>query len=79
MERSSPPINCDSSKSCKPKVGSSPWPGQPTGAQQALLDATALGRTGTPQDIAAAVHWLLSDDAGYVTGQVLHVDGGRER
>lgn len=48
-------------------------------AQQAILDATALGRTGTPDDIAAAVHWLLSADAGYVTGQVLHVDGGRER
>ena len=31
------------------------------------------------EDIAGAVHWLLSDEAGYVTGQVLHVDGGRER
>ena len=56
------------------------WPEHdPAGAaQQAILDATALGRTGTPEDIAAAVHWLLSADAGYVTGQVLHVDGGRE-
>ena len=63
----------------EPPPGPHGGPGQPTGAQQAILDATALGRTGTPQDIAAAVHWLLSDDAGYVTGQVLHVDGGRER
>ena len=57
------------------------WPehGQPGAARQAILDATALGRTGTPEDIAAAVQWLLSEDAGYVTGQVLHVDGGRER
>lgn len=57
------------------------WPehGQPAQAQQAILAATALGRAGAPEDIAAAVSWLLSDDAGYVTGQVLHVDGGRER
>ena len=38
-----------------------------------------LGRIGAPGDVAAAVHWLLSADAGYITGQVLHVDGGRER
>ena len=57
------------------------WPehGQPAQAQQAILAATALGRAGAPDDIAAAVSWLLSAEAGYVTGQVLHVDGGRER
>ena len=57
------------------------WPEQEPdpGAQQAILQATALGRAGTPEDIAAAVAWLLSADAAYVTGQVLHVDGGRNR
>ena len=35
-----------------------------------------LGRQGTAHEVAAAVVWLLSDDAGYVTGQVLAVDGG---
>ena len=57
------------------------WPEQDasTAGQQAILAAPALGRTGTPGDIAAAVQWLLSTDAGYVTGQVLHVDGGRQR
>ena len=57
------------------------WPeqGQAEEARQAILAATALGRAGAAEDIAAAVAWLLSADAGYVTGQVLHVDGGRER
>ena len=35
-----------------------------------------LGRVGTPTDIAAAAAFLLSDDAGWVTGQVLGIDGG---
>jgi len=35
-----------------------------------------LGRWGTPEDIAGAVAWLLSDDAAYVTGAIVPVDGG---
>ncbi|WP_447729440.1 pteridine reductase [Pseudoxanthomonas suwonensis] len=57
------------------------WPEQvqDAAAREAILRDTALGRTGTPEDIAAAVAWLLSGEAAYVTGQVLHVDGGRTR
>jgi len=36
----------------------------------------ALGRIGTPEDIAPAAHWLLSDTSSWVTGQVIGVDGG---
>lgn len=35
-----------------------------------------LGRIGRPEELAAAVHCMASDDASYVTGQVLLVDGG---
>jgi NAD(P)-dependent dehydrogenase (short-subunit alcohol dehydrogenase family) len=35
-----------------------------------------LGRIGEPDDVAAAIGFLLSPDAGYITGQVLHVSGG---
>ena len=35
-----------------------------------------LGRVGLPDEIAAAIAFLASADAGYITGQVLHVDGG---
>jgi NAD(P)-dependent dehydrogenase (short-subunit alcohol dehydrogenase family) len=42
----------------------------------AALGATPLGRLGEPEDIAGAVCFLLSDDASFITGQVLIVDGG---
>ncbi len=35
-----------------------------------------LGRFGKPEQVAAAAVFLASEDAGYITGQVLHVDGG---
>ena len=41
-----------------------------------LLQATPLGRLGAPQDVATAVRFLCSDEAAFVTGEVLLVDGG---
>ena len=43
---------------------------------RALAEQTPLGRLGTPEDIAAAVTFLASDDASFITGQVLTADGG---
>jgi 3-oxoacyl-[acyl-carrier protein] reductase len=43
---------------------------------QRLVEQIPLRRLGTPEDVAALVHYLVSEDASYVTGQVLHVDGG---
>ena len=42
----------------------------------AILDAVPAKRVGTPEEVAAAVRFLASDDAGYVTGSTLYVDGG---
>jgi 3-oxoacyl-[acyl-carrier protein] reductase len=42
----------------------------------AILENTPLGRLGEPEDVAGAVRFLCSDDAAFVTGEVLLVDGG---
>lgn len=44
--------------------------------KDAILKATPLGRMGKPEEIAYAVAFLASDEAAYITGQVLAVDGG---
>jgi 3-oxoacyl-[acyl-carrier protein] reductase len=45
--------------------------------QKMGAETTALRRVGEPEDIASVIAFLCSDDASYVTGQVLYVDGGR--
>ena len=48
----------------------------PEAAQQAMLANTPLGRLGDPADVAGAVRFLVSDEASFITGEVLLVDGG---
>jgi 2-hydroxycyclohexanecarboxyl-CoA dehydrogenase len=43
---------------------------------QGMIDATVMGRLGTPDEVAAAIVFLASDDASFVTGQTLGVSGG---
>jgi NAD(P)-dependent dehydrogenase (short-subunit alcohol dehydrogenase family) len=54
------------------------WIGTDMGAKEidAARDVTPLGRIGDPAEVAAAVAWLLSDDATFVTGSNVVVDGG---
>ena len=44
--------------------------------KETLLKQIPLGRLGMPADVAAAVRFLVSEDAAYITGHVLHVNGG---
>ena len=50
--------------------------GLPDEVKQSCKESTALKRFGTPEDVANAVAWLCGDDASYVTGQVIGVNGG---
>ena len=50
--------------------------GLPDAVKTKIMSAVPLGRMGTAEDIAAAVKFLASDDASYITGHVLAVNGG---
>jgi 3-oxoacyl-[acyl-carrier protein] reductase len=45
-------------------------------ALRKVAERTLLGRIGRPQDIAAVAQFLISDAAGYITGEIVHVNGG---
>lgn len=51
---------------------------QPGEWMEKSINSIPLKRSGTPEDIAAAVSFLCSSDADYITGQALNVDGGIE-
>ncbi|MBN1277310.1 MAG: 3-oxoacyl-[acyl-carrier-protein] reductase [Deltaproteobacteria bacterium] len=48
----------------------------PENVKEKFMQQIPLGRLGRPEDIAEAVYWLCSDAAGYITGQIIHVNGG---
>ena len=45
-------------------------------AKESFMRQIPSGRIGMPEDVAEAVYWLCSDAANYITGQILHVNGG---
>lgn len=48
----------------------------PEGAKDKIITGIPMGRTGKPEDVAEVVAFLASEQAGYITGEVLRVDGG---
>ncbi len=52
------------------------WSTVPESAREGMLGMIPLGRKGQPEEIAKAVAFLASDDAAYITGHILTVDGG---
>ena len=44
--------------------------------RNAMVEGIPLGRMGTPEDVAAVVSFLVGDDAAYITGETVHVNGG---
>jgi NAD(P)-dependent dehydrogenase (short-subunit alcohol dehydrogenase family) len=66
-----------------PGTVDSPWVGRlldqaddPAAARQALVARQPMGRLGTPEEVAAAALYLASDDAAFITGTGLVIDGG---
>ena len=47
------------------------------GSIEEAIKRTPVGRMGKPEDIAAACAFFISEEAGYITGQILGVNGGR--
>jgi 3-oxoacyl-[acyl-carrier protein] reductase len=48
----------------------------PEKARKEIVEHIPMGRVGTPEDVARIVHFLASDLAGYITGQIIHINGG---
>jgi len=48
----------------------------PEKAKENFLKQIPFGKMGKPEDVAEAVYWLCTEAAGYITGQVIHVNGG---
>jgi NAD(P)-dependent dehydrogenase (short-subunit alcohol dehydrogenase family) len=46
-------------------------------AKRRILSRTPLGRIGSPEEVASVAAFLASDDASYITGEIVYVDGGR--
>ena len=65
-------VNCVSPGWTQPFVQDREW----TEAEQALLAAIPLHRPGLPEEVAAAVVYLASERAAYITGETLDINGG---
>lgn len=67
-------VNCVSPGAIKTSINESEWKDE-EGASK-MLSQIPYGRIGDPEDIAKTVRWLASDEADYITGTTIYVDGG---
>jgi NAD(P)-dependent dehydrogenase (short-subunit alcohol dehydrogenase family) len=70
-------VNCVATGAIHPDGSNARGRALPPVDGQVMLEATPLGRRATPEDVASVVLFFASDDAAYVTGTTLPVDGGR--
>ena len=66
-------LDSSTPRSCDPSPGRRTGP---TEAYQTMVDATPMGRLGRPEEVAAGVAYFASDDATFITGTELYIDGG---
>jgi NAD(P)-dependent dehydrogenase (short-subunit alcohol dehydrogenase family) len=74
--RRNSPTAASASTASPPGAIDIPESARPADQTALFVKDTALGRVGTPDDVARAVGFLASDDADFITGEVLTVSGG---
>ena len=67
-------VNCVSPGAIKTPINEAEWKDEE--GERKMLSQIPYGRIGEPEDIAKAVRWLASDEADYITGTTIYVDGG---
>jgi 3-oxoacyl-[acyl-carrier protein] reductase len=69
-------VNCVSPGAIRVEMAYETWPDQMEALDKRMAKVQAIPRRGVPEDISGAVAFLASDEASFITGQLLEIDGG---